>query len=164
MVIRYLIVNHDFFVSFIECSIIFLSFGHKDGRARALNLDSEIGSCSQYFECLNGVKTSDEPITCDSEQPYFDAQTGNCDASIDVCFQCSHSSNYELYAVPDAPIQFIRCFKQKPLLVACPDNMEFDNRIQQCNAKRLCPNKILNGRQCMTGGPHYEIDTNDPSV
>lgn len=138
-------------------------FGHKDGRTRAINLDSSIVSCSEYFECRDGLKTTDYPYRC-FDQLYFDAGTEQCVADPNVCFQCSYYPEYELFAVPNAPVQFIQCFKQKSVLLACQEGLEFDNRIQQCNVKRLCRNKDLTGRRCQMGGPYYEIDNIDPSV
>lgn len=138
--------------------------GHKNGRARVITLDSTIGSCSEYFECFNGMKTTDVPFSCDSYRPYFDAESQNCVEIFDVCFQCPYDIDYKLLTVPHAPIQFIQCFQRRPLLLACSENLEFDERIQQCNAKRLCRDKNLTGRRCERGGPHYEIDVLEPSV
>lgn len=156
--------------SFVASSVVNYSnpltdpcFGHKDGRARAINLESSIGSCSEFFECLNGVRTTVDPYRC-LDQPYFDAETEQCVGDPNVCFQCSYYAEYELLAVPNAPVQFIQCFKQKSVLLACQEDLEFDNRIQQCNAKRLCRSKDLTGRRCKMGGPYYEIDNFDPSV
>lgn len=127
-------------------------------------MDSSITRCSEYFECRNGEKTTPEPYWCPADKPFFDAEVEDCVPDSSKCFQCSYNLDYELFAVANAPIQFIQCFKQKSLLLACPDGLEFDNRIKQCNVKQLCRTKDLTGRRCLNGGPHYEIDATDPTV
>lgn len=136
--------------------------GRRDGRARAITMDSLIDDCSKYFDCYDGTKTTEEPYSCYPN--YFDAEIQECVSDHSVCFQCPYDTDYRLIEVPHAPVQFIQCFKNRALLLACSEELEFDDRIQQCNVKRLCRIKNLVGRRCQPGGPHYEIDPFDPSV
>ncbi|XP_055298135.1 uncharacterized protein LOC129566325 [Sitodiplosis mosellana] len=139
-------------------------FGHKDGRARSIDIDSSFAECRTYFECINGMKTTEEPFMCPYDLPFFDAQIEDCVKDSGACFSCSSNSEYELFPVPHAPNQLVQCFRHKPLLMACADNLEFDARIRECNVKQLCRTKNFTGKRCLSGGPYYEIDNDDPTV
>lgn len=99
---------------------------------RALDGNSSPSDCSQFNECYNNQVQ--EKLTCPDDRPYFDAQNQECVQNRDVCFKCPHNE-YELFAVPHVPKQFILCFKRKPVVSSCNTGLVFDGRpgVHQCN-------------------------------
>ncbi|XP_031628128.1 uncharacterized protein LOC116343939 [Contarinia nasturtii] len=106
-------------------------YGAGNSKVRAITVDSLLSDCGDYVLCVNDI--TDQKETCPFDNPYFDAESGECVDHSDVCFKCP--GTYELISVPNACQQFILCFNGKPLLSACQGNLVFDGRpgIHQCN-------------------------------
>lgn len=102
-------------------------FGRPDGFARDLT------SCRHFFACRSG---SAQRGLCDNGN-FFDGETEDCVRPHEArCFQCPGGSNsYELFSVPRACPQYIRCFNGQVSLHICPSGLSFDGRrgIRNCN-------------------------------
>ncbi|XP_031628738.1 uncharacterized protein LOC116344374 [Contarinia nasturtii] len=107
-------------------------YGAGNGRVRALTIDSLLDDCNKYVQCLSDQ--TEEVLTCPFDKPYFNAEDQECSHRSDVCFRCPNTK-FELISVPHICRQYILCFNNKPLALACPEPLVFDGSpgIHQCN-------------------------------
>lgn len=129
--------------------------GRASGFARDLN------SCNHFWACRNGAGVRG---VCKNND-LFDGEKEFCLRPNEAqCFRCPASEPYQLFSVPKACHQYIRCFNGVPTLHACPSGLVFDGRTGIHNCNHRPANGICHRENSINGGHGGQNSQRCPSV